>query len=92
MAIIKCPNCGQEVSDQDESCRCGLLVCNIIPCPTCGQFKMKSAVACNSCGYTRPKPPKNITSKTTVAEDVELLADIADTVLDIVDIVSILKD
>ncbi|MGE5415839.1 MAG: hypothetical protein ACM3UZ_03605 [Acidobacteriota bacterium] len=87
MSMIKCPNCGQEVSDQDESCRCGLLVCNIITCHKCGQPKMRSAATCNSCGYTRPKPPKNITSTTTMEEDKRLLEDIAETIGDFLTVI-----
>ena len=38
MALIKCPECGESVSDKAPNCpHCGLAIAgNIIPCPECG--------------------------------------------------------
>lgn len=93
MDIIKCPNCGQDVSRLNESCQCGLLVCSIVTCHKCGQPKMKSAPACSSCGYKRPAPPpKNGTSATTLEEDLNLLDGIVHVVSDILHVISDVDD
>lgn len=52
MAIIKCPECGHEVSDQASQCPfCGVQIeNNIIPCPDCGKILLKNVKTCPNCG------------------------------------------
>lgn len=52
MAIIKCPECGHEVSDAAERCpNCGVAIAgNIKVCPDCGRVVLKNATTCPSCG------------------------------------------
>ncbi|MBR6077308.1 MAG: zinc ribbon domain-containing protein [Paludibacteraceae bacterium] len=60
MAIIKCPECGQQVSDSAESCpHCGIrIVDNVKTCPDCGTVVKKGDAACPSCGHTfAPEAP-----------------------------------
>lgn len=52
MALIKCPECGKEISDRAEACpKCG---CPIEPktyCPECNKGIEKDAKECPHCGY-----------------------------------------
>ncbi len=52
MAIIKCPECGHEVSDAADRCpNCGVSIAgNIKSCPDCGRVVLRNAEACPSCG------------------------------------------
>lgn len=52
MAIIKCPECGHEVSDQAPRCPfCGVEIeNNIITCPDCGKVLLKKDKTCPNCG------------------------------------------
>ena len=52
MAIIKCPECGHEVSDAADRCpNCGVSIAgNIKTCPDCGRVVLKNAEKCPSCG------------------------------------------
>ena len=51
MAIIKCPECGHEVSDKARSCPfCGTSIAgNIITCPDCGKILLRSTKTCPNC-------------------------------------------
>ena len=51
MAIIKCPECGHEVSDRARVCpHCGVDIAGqIITCPDCGEVIFKDAAECSNC-------------------------------------------
>ncbi len=53
MALIKCPECGKEVSDKAQSCpNCGFpLSTDIKVCPECGATAPADADTCSTCGY-----------------------------------------
>lgn len=52
MAIIRCPECNNEVSTSAEKCpHCGVRISgNIKICPDCGAVSLKDEVVCKSCG------------------------------------------
>lgn len=51
MALIKCSECGKEMSDHAKICpNCGIEN-NIMFCPECGKQLSSKAVMCPSCGY-----------------------------------------
>lgn len=69
MAIIKCPECGHDVSDRARICpHCGVAIAGqIIICPDCGEAIFKDAAECPNChcpinssniDYERPDAPK----------------------------------
>jgi outer membrane protein assembly factor BamD (BamD/ComL family) len=69
MAIIKCPECGHEVSDQAPRCPfCGVEIeNNIITCPDCGKVLLKKDKTCPNCGCViaptaTPEAKKSATS------------------------------
>ncbi len=42
MAMIKCPECGNDISDTAQNCpRCGFALHNTPACPNCGSFNVK---------------------------------------------------
>ena len=51
MAIIKCPECGHEVSDMAQRCPfCGVDIAgNIITCPDCGKILLRTTKVCPNC-------------------------------------------
>ncbi len=51
MAIIKCPECGHQISDKAPVCpSCGVVIAgNVIKCPYCGEVYLKGEVVCPSC-------------------------------------------
>lgn len=49
MALIRCPECGQEISDRAPQCvHCGV---RFTVCPECGEAYVADLAACPSCGY-----------------------------------------
>lgn len=54
MAIINCPECGQQVSDNAELCpHCGIRIHgNIVTCPECGEVSISTASNCSRCGHS----------------------------------------
>ncbi len=52
MAIIKCPECGHQISDMAGSCpNCGVAIHgNIRKCPKCGNIHLKGQTFCPVCG------------------------------------------
>lgn len=49
MALIKCPECGHEISSKAKTCvHCG---CNIFVCPECNKAYSEAIERCNACGY-----------------------------------------
>ena len=79
MAIIKCPECGHQISDKAPVCpSCGVVIAgNVIKCPYCGEVlqfgtpRHAYAVDCNkfiyngtNCPYCKCKLPyKDIEKK-----------------------------
>jgi hypothetical protein len=60
MALIKCPECGKDVSDSCERCiHCGY---SINKCPECGTLVSKDETVCSNCGKNlqekAPEAPK----------------------------------
>lgn len=51
MAIIKCPECGHQISDKAETCPvCGVKIKdNVIKCPHCGNIYLKDLTVCPIC-------------------------------------------
>lgn len=56
MAIIKCPECGHEVSDHAETCpSCGIAIAgHIARCPQCGYYYFNNLTVCPHCHAPRP--------------------------------------
>lgn len=57
MALIKCPECGKNVSDKAIKCpNCGcslkraIIQSNVIKCPECGAIIQKDSASCPNCG------------------------------------------
>ena len=53
MAMIKCPECGREISDRAPSCpSCGVKIENeVIKCPVCGDVYFKEQAECPHCHH-----------------------------------------
>ena len=51
MAIIKCPECGHQISDKAPICpNCGVEIAGkIAKCPQCGEIYLKSETVCPHC-------------------------------------------
>lgn len=50
MAMIQCPECGQEISDKATTCpHCGT---PIFVCPECGHISVGNIPFCENCGFT----------------------------------------
>lgn len=56
MAIIKCPECGRQISDKAPSCpNCGVPIAGkIIKCPECGEIYFKDQRMCPNCHHLTP--------------------------------------
>lgn len=55
MTLIKCPECGQEISDKATTCpHCGV---QIFVCPECGQVSVGNPRICPKCGYMNAAQP-----------------------------------
>lgn len=49
MSLIKCPECGNEISSNAKSCpKCG---CEVTICPDCGAVYAGKTEICKNCGY-----------------------------------------
>ena len=62
MGLMKCPDCGREISENAKQCPyCGSPFENenLMSCPSCGHSVSKKANACPHCGH----PLKNQTTK-----------------------------
>lgn len=53
MAIIKCPECGHQVSDRAESCpNCGVKIAGqVVTCPQCGEVYFNNLAECPRCNH-----------------------------------------
>ena len=63
MAIIKCPECGHQVSDHAKTCpSCGIDIAgNIMHCPDCGEVMLMNQEFCPNCN--RPMQGAVLTSQ-----------------------------
>lgn len=73
MAMIKCPECGAEISSHAKSCpHCG---CGISVCPDCGAAYAESPKECASCGCifseARTDKPEEKTARSESGSDFE---------------------
>ncbi len=61
MAIIKCPECGHNVSDKAQFCPgCGIKILNNLKkCPNCGEVTLIAKEFCPNCGYHYTTPNEN---------------------------------
>ncbi|MBQ2193353.1 MAG: zinc ribbon domain-containing protein [Prevotella sp.] len=66
MAIIKCPECGHQVSDHAKTCpSCGVDIAgNILRCPECGELVFAFHDVCPNCHHSLAQPivvkPKSV--------------------------------
>ena len=69
--IIKCPECGHQVSDKAPVCpSCGVEIAgHLIKCSNCGELYFKSEETCPNCHSTEQF--QNVGSQNTESEDVE---------------------
>lgn len=53
MAIIKCPECGRQISDKAPACpNCGVPIAGkIVKCPQCGEIYFKDQEMCPNCHH-----------------------------------------
>jgi RNA polymerase subunit RPABC4/transcription elongation factor Spt4/chromatin remodeling complex protein RSC6 len=58
MAIIKCPECGRQISDKAPVCpNCGVEIAGkIIKCPQCGEVYFKNQQVCPNCHHLTYAP------------------------------------
>lgn len=73
MALIKCEECGQMVSDKAEACpHCGCPVAKLMACPECGNIIEGEESYCKNCGYPlasgTAEQTANITNQDLVQE------------------------
>ena len=67
MALIKCVECGKEVSSSAKVCpHCGIKL-NLSSCPECGARLKGDETVCPDCGY----PIKNKTTSNVIAENLD---------------------
>ncbi len=74
MAIIKCPECGHQISDKARTCpNCGIEIAGkITRCPNCGEIYFKGEVVCPHCH--KPTREENDKTGITGQEDSTLIA------------------
>lgn len=70
--IIKCPECGHQVSDKAPMCpSCGVEIAgHVVKCPNCGEIYLKEDEACPNCHQPipsahgeperKPEPPRDV--------------------------------
>lgn len=71
MAIIKCPECGRQISDKAPTCpSCGVEIAGkITKCPNCGEVYFSNLEMCPNChelnpSLTRMTPPTGMSQQT----------------------------
>ena len=71
--MIKCPECGHEISDQAPYCpSCGVAIKDkLTKCPACGKVYFKDQPACPKCGHPTNGQTENagINTPATVTEN-----------------------
>ena len=51
MALVKCPDCGKEISDSAESCpNCGRPMSTVMKCPNCKSSDVEKISAASKAG------------------------------------------
>jgi len=67
MAIIKCPECGHQISDKAETCPvCGVRISgNIVKCPHCGNVYLKGQALCPVCHQSPNSTSSNVATTNT---------------------------
>ena len=69
MALIKCPECGKEVSSNTKQCiHCGS---KFTACPECGNVAVGEVSVCQKCGYAFKKGTNEIKFKEEVNSTIE---------------------
>lgn len=76
MAIIKCPECGHQVSDQAKTCpSCGIEIAGkITKCPECGDVVFNDSDECPNCHHPLNIPevkPQPVTPRPEVTAEQE---------------------
>ena len=60
MALIKCPECGENISDKAKNCiHCGYPLKERQYCPYCGKENSKDSILCEFCGKSFQKTNNN---------------------------------
>ncbi len=60
MALITCPECGQQISDRAPACiHCGCPISKTKTCPECGATVNDSDTVCKTCGFPFENVPAN---------------------------------
>ena len=86
MAIIKCPECGRQVSDKAPVCpSCGVeIAAKVTACPQCGEVYFKDNAFCPNCQHATvaeesaaPSRPENLVPVSEQSEKVEEISDVA---------------
>ena len=64
MAIIKCPECGRQISDKAPTCpSCGVEIAGkITKCPNCGEVYFSNLEMCPNCHELNPSLTKMTSS------------------------------
>jgi hypothetical protein len=66
MALITCPECGNQISDKAPACiHCGCPVTKTKTCPECGAIANEIDAACKTCGF----PFENTTETPRIIEE-----------------------
>lgn len=75
MAIIKCPECGRQISDKAPTCpSCGVEIAGkITKCPNCGEIYFSNLEMCPNChelnpSLTRMTPPTGMSQQTPASQ------------------------
>ena len=78
MAIIKCPECGRQISDKAPTCpSCGVEIAGkITKCPNCGEIYFSNLEMCPNChelnpSLTRMTPPTGMSQQTPMTQQQE---------------------
>ncbi|MBR1808222.1 MAG: zinc-ribbon domain-containing protein [Paludibacteraceae bacterium] len=74
MALIKCKECGAQISDASATCpKCGAPIIKDIICPDCGSAIPSNSTVCPNCGA----PIKSAVTNTTLITNNSLATNIA---------------
>ena len=75
MAIIKCPECGRQISDKAPTCpSCGVEIAGkITKCPNCGEIYFSNLEMCPNChelnpSLTRMTSPTGMSQQTPASQ------------------------
>jgi len=70
MSLIKCPECGETVSDKAPGCpHCGFVIAgNVIKCPECDSVISRDSVLCPKCAFPLPERKEEKKNEVTVQQ------------------------